>query len=218
MRHFAPEGIVGSLRRDEVGTGYNGDYARQQLAASPFRDCRLMPPIRYMVSASDIDLQQAELIRQMWADELKCPQELIQIEQVQFGTLLAQTRPDAGTERPDVWSLGWASYYPDAQNWFGGVLHCTESENRQRRSCGEVDDLIMAAEQSASQDDRWGLYRDIERALFAQDGIEPLTPLYARARLVMQQSWLQYAPAYFGGEQYDTYLVDWASKQLERTQ
>lgn len=218
LRHFTPEGVVGAPRRDEIGTGYNADYARQQLADGPFRDCRLMPPIRYLVSASDIELQQAELIRQMWADELKCPQELIQLEQVQFGTLLAQTRADAGTARPDVWHLGWASYYPDAHNWLGDVLHCIQSENRERRPCSAVDEQIEAAEVTASPDERWEIYREVERAFFAQDGIEPLTPLYARARQIMVHPWLQYAPATFGGEQYDRYRVDWTAKQLERTQ
>jgi hypothetical protein len=114
-----------------VGVGYSPDLARQLMDGSIFGDCRLMPPVTYMVSSSDIALQQAELVRQMWMEELGCTEEQIMIEQVQFGVLLANTRPDAGFQRPDLWDLGWASYYPDQANWLGDVLHCEDSENRQ---------------------------------------------------------------------------------------
>ncbi len=217
LRHLTPEGVIGAPPRDEVGTGFSPDYARLQMAAGPYRDCRLMPPIRYMVSTLDVELQQAELIRQMWVDELFCEEEQIVIEQVQFGALLADTLADTKQQRPDVWHLGWASYYPDAENWFA-VLDCRGTENRQRRPCGDVDELIRQAAQSAALDERWALYREIERRFFAQDGIEPLTPRYGRARYVMQQLWLEYAPASFGGEQYDAYRVNWLEKELERAQ
>jgi ABC-type oligopeptide transport system substrate-binding subunit len=217
MRHLTPEGVLGAPPRDEVGAGYSPDYARQQMNASPYRDCRLLPPIRYMVSALDVELQQAEIIRQMWVDELACLEDQITIEQVQFGKLLADTQANANQTRPDVWHLGWAAYYPDAENYFA-ILACDGSENRQRRPCSEVDQQIRAAEQSASLADRPELYREIERAFFAQGGIEPLTPLYTRARFIMRHVWLDYSPAAFGGEQYDTYRVSWEEKQLERTQ
>ncbi len=218
QRHFAPPGVIGSPPGDEVGTGYSPDRARQQMDASVFGDCRLMPPITYLVSSSDIALQQAELLRDMWIEELDCTEEQINIEQVQFGTLLARTRPDAGTQRPDLWDLGWASYYPDENNWVGDVLHCIESENRQVRSCSQVDSLIHQAAQSVVPDERLDLYRQVERKFFGEDAIEPVSPLYVRASYVLRHGWLDYTPAVFGGEQYDTYMIDAEVKQLERNQ
>jgi 16S rRNA (guanine(527)-N(7))-methyltransferase RsmG len=145
MRHLAPPGVIGAPPIDEVGAGYSPDMARQLMDSSIYGDCRLMPPITYMVSTSDIALEQAELLRQMWMEELGCTEEQITIQQVQFGELLATTRPDSGIKRPDLWDLGWASYYPDQDNWLGDVLHCHDSENRQLRPCSEVDQLIRLA-------------------------------------------------------------------------
>jgi ABC-type transport system substrate-binding protein len=158
---------------------------------------------------------QAELIVKMWIDELGCTEEQIIVEQVQFGTLLANTRREAGASRPDVWELGWASYYPDAHNWMGDLLHCQDSENRQNRPCSEVDDLIRQAARTLDAGERQRLYREIENMFFNDMGIVPLVPLYVRGDYVLVQSWLNFTPALFGGEQYDTYTVDIEHKRLE---
>ncbi len=216
MRHFAPPGVVGAPPIDEVGTGYSPDRARLAMDSSVFTDCRLLPPIKYMVSSSDLALQQAELLRDMWVEELGCNEEQIIIEQVQFGDLLANTRPDAGENRPDLWDLGWVSYYPDENNWLRDVLHCTDSQNRQNRPCHSTDDLIRQANENIPIDERMALYRQIEREFFGEEAIEPITPLYVQADYVLSHGWVTYTPAHFGGEQFDTYFVDADVKALER--
>ena len=140
----------------------------------------------------------------------------IKIEQVQFGQLLANTRADSGASRPDMWDLGWASYYPDENNWLGDVLHCDDSDNRQRRPCSEVDDMIQEANHNLPVEERWQRYRDIENIFFGPEAIEPISPLYVRGEYLLRQGWLEYTPAHFGGEQYDTYLVDNNVKKLEQ--
>ena len=135
----------------------------------------------------------------------------------EIGQLLANTRADAGAARPDIWDLGWASYYPDENNWVGDVLHCDDSDNRQRRPCGEIDELIRQANDNLPDADRWQSYRQIENLLFGPEAIEPISPLYVRGDYVLRQGWVTFTPAHFGGEQYDTYLVDSAVKELERT-
>lgn len=216
MRHFAPPGVIGAPPIDEVGTGYSPDRARLAMDGSVFTDCRLLPPIKYMVSSSDLALQQAELLREMWVEELGCNEEQIIIEQVQFGDLLANTRPDAGENRPDLWDLGWVSYYPDENNWLRDVLHCTDSENRQNRPCHSTDNLIRQANENIPIDERMALYRQIEREFFGEEAIEPITPLYVQADYVLSHGWVTYTPAHFGGEQFDTYFVDADVKALER--
>jgi ABC-type transport system substrate-binding protein len=217
MRHLTPPGAVGAPPVDQVGEGYSPDYAVQQVADSGFVSCQLIQPIRFLISTSDVALQRAELIRDMWLDELNCPPEQIIIEQAQFGALLANTRADAGAARPDIWELGWAAYYPDAQNWLGDLVHCTESENRQHRPCSEVDELIRQVENTSDTAEREALFREIEDVLFGREGLEPITPLYVPGDFILVQSWLEYVPAIFGGEQYDTYLVDATLKRLERS-
>lgn len=216
MRHLTPPGVVGAPPIDQVGVGYSPDYARLQMAESGFGSCRLMPEITLLVSTSDLSLLQAETIRKMWVDELGCTEEQFPIEQAQFGTLLANTRSDAGAARPDIWELGWSSYYPDANNWLGDLLHCQESENRQNRPCSEADDLIRRAGETTDLRERLDLYRQIENLFFGEEGIAPLIPLYVRGNTMLQQIWLRYIPALFGGEQYDTYYIEFDRKELEQ--
>lgn len=217
MRHLVPPGAIGALSFDQVGEGYSPDYAEQQVAVSGLGGCDLLPPIRFMISSSDVALQRAEVLKGMWEERLGCSSEQIVIEQVQFGTLLANTRTEATSERPDIWELGWAAYYPDAYNWMSGLIHCTESENRQNRPCSEVDELIRQAATTSDGTAREGLYQAIENELFGRDGLEPLTPLYVPGKLLLVQSWLEFVPAIFGGEQYDTYVIDATLKRLERS-
>lgn len=217
MRHFSPPGIFGAPPIDETGIGYSPDFANLQMQASGFRICRFMPQIRFMVSSLDLSLQQAELIREMWTRELGCDAGQIVIEQVEFGALLANTRANAGAVRPDVWELGWASYYPDAHNWLSDLLHCTESENRQNRPCGPADDLLTQAAAVVDPDQRITLYRQVENQFFGEGGQFPIIPLYVRGNYVLVQNWLSYTPALSGGEHFDTYFVDADLKRLERS-
>lgn len=217
MRHLVPPGVIGSLPVDEVGIGYDPDYARIRLAESGFRTCRLMPPIRYLVNSSDLSLLQAELVRQMWIDELDCTEDQIIIEQVQFGTLLANTRVQAGAGRPDVWELGWATYYPDAHNWLNDLLHCSDSENRSARECSEVDDLLRQAGSEPDFDQRRLLYEQIERAFFSKSGILPIVPLYLPGQYWLLQSWLTADLSGVTGQQFDRFVVDSLTKRLEQS-
>ena len=153
----------------------------------------------------------------MWIEELGCKEDQINIQQVQFGTLLANTRTDAGAVRPDIWDLGWSSYFPDEDNWLGQVLHCTESENRQLRPCAKVDEIIQLADATLDLDERWELYRQAEREFFGEGAIEPISPLFVRGDYFLRQSWLEFTPSFFGGEQFDTYVLDVDQKNLERT-
>lgn len=217
MRHLTPPGVVGAPPVDSVGIGYNPDYARLQLAESTYRTCALMPPFTLLVSNADLSLRQAEILRRMWMDELDCTEGQIIIEQAQFGTLLANTRRNAGAARPDMWELGWSSYYPDAHNWLSDLLHCQDSENRQIRPCSEIDEMIRAASLALDIDERRQLYRQIETQFFGIDGVMPVVPLYAQGERVAVQTWLSYTPAAFGGAQFDTYMIDVTLKRLERS-
>jgi oligopeptide transport system substrate-binding protein len=218
QRHFSPPGVVGGPPADIVGMGYNPDLARIEMANTSYRDCRFMPEVRYLVGTNDLDLFLAETIRDMWVRELNCQEEQIIIEQVQFGTLLANTRSDAGEVRPDLWNLGWSSFYPDAHNWLFDVLHCRGGENRPDRPCSEVDDVLSRASYSQDISERWELYRNAENLFFGEGGIAPIAPLLVLGEEFLVQTWVNFAPAQFGGEQYDTYQVAAEEKELERQQ
>jgi len=217
MKHLLPPGVIGASPIDQVGVGYSPDYARQQLADSGFRNCRFMPDFTILVSSSDLSLQQAELIRRMWIEELGCAEDQISIDQAQFGTLLANTRQNAGALRPDIWELAWAAYFPDAHNLLGDFLHCEEGENRRNQPCTAVDDDIRQANMLTDPTERGQMYRRIENELFGENGLMPIIPLYVRGDSILVQNWLSFSAALSGGEQYDTYLIDMARKELERS-
>lgn len=217
MRHMTVPGVVGAVPPDEVGVGYSPDYARQQMAASSFRNCRLMTPFTFLVSSADLSLRQAELIRQMWIEELDCSEETINIEQAQFGALLAGTRQDAGSARPDLWELAWAPGFPDAHTLMSDLLHCADSENRQNRECSEADTLLRRAASGTDPDERTAVYRQVENLFFGESGLFPIVPLYVRATSWAAQDWVAFTPTVYGGEQYDTYRIDEVTKELERS-
>lgn len=217
IRHLTPPGVLGGPPIDEIGGGYSPDFARLKMAESSFGGCRNMPPITLLISSADLSLLQAELLRDMWVRELGCKEEQIVIQQVQFGGLLANTRRDAGAVRPDIWELGWSSYYPDAHNWLNDLLHCQRSENRQNRPCSSIDEAIVQASALSSLAERTALYRKIENEFFDGGGIVPILPLYVRGEVELAHSWVSYTPATFGGEQFDTYMIDMDTKRLERS-
>jgi ABC-type oligopeptide transport system substrate-binding subunit len=217
LRHFTPPGVFGSPPENEVGIGYSPDFALQQMDQSSIRSCKLLPPVTMLVSTADLSLLQAEVIRDMWISELNCDEQLIQVEQVEFGTLLANTMPETANLRPDMWELAWPAYYPDAHNILTDLLHCTDGENRQNRPCSDVDRLMQRARTTADPTERVDLYRQIENDFFSQNGIFPLIPLYVRGDYILVQGWLKFPPALSGGEQFDTYRVDQELKRLERT-
>lgn len=216
MRHLAPPGIAGALPLELVGTGYSPDFARRQFAAGGFPSCRAMTPITLLTTTSDEALQQVEALRDMWRLELGCSDETIFIEQVQFGTLLARTRQDAAANRPDMWILGWSAYYPDAYNWLNTLLHCENSENRPHRSCSAVDTLLTDAAAAPDLAEQAQLYREAERLFFAEEGLEPVTPLFMRGRYEVAHIWVRYAPTSVGGPQFNYYEVDTEVRRFEQ--
>lgn len=216
MRHATVPGIVASVPVGEVGVGYSPDYARQQMAASTQRSCRLMPTVTLLVSSADLSLRQAEMIRDMWIEELECPEESILIEQVPFGALLSRTS-QTETGRPDMWELAWAPYFPDAHNLLNDLLHVGDSENRQNRTPSEVDDLLRRASDSLDPAERVTLYRQAESLFFSETGLFPIAPLYIRARETVFHSWVSFTPSAFGGQQWDRLILNADIKRLERS-
>ncbi len=216
MRHAGVPGAVAAIPADEVGVGYSPDYARLQMAASTFRSCKLMPEVRMLVSSADLSLQLAELIRDMWVEELECVPESISIEQVQFGELLAATARDA-LGRPDLWELAWAPTMPDTHNLLSDLLHCEDSENRQNRDCSEADTLLRQAGTTLDPAERAALYRQAEGLFFNEDGLFPIAPLYVRGREIVVHDWVTFTPAAFGGQHWDRITLDASLKALERS-
>ncbi|UCC65200.1 MAG: peptide ABC transporter substrate-binding protein [Anaerolineae bacterium] len=219
MKHFAPPGIFGAPPLDRVGVGYDPDYARRQLAEANYPDCEDFPQVTLLGSDGQSARQWIEYARAQWQEHLGCRADLIQIEQRPFEELLAVTAIEAPVEEaPHMWTMGWAPKYADENNWVGDALWCESLDNRSRRTCNEIDALIVEARQESDPQRRARLYGRIEDLFFGYRGEMPLLPIWVRTSFIARHSWLERTPALFGGQQWYNWTLDWTAKQVARGQ
>jgi oligopeptide transport system substrate-binding protein len=207
MKHFAPPGIFGAPPIDEVGVGYDPEFAAAQLAEAGYPNCEGFPQISLLGYSGQSTLNWIEFAQANWSENLGCSPDLITIEQQSFAELLATTKLD-DEEAPNMWTLGWGPDYADEQNWVGDVLHCDNTSERIRRTCNEIDDMIVQARESSDPAERTALYAEIEDAFFGYEGETPFMPLYVRIAFQATHSWLDRTPALFGGDQWYTWNID----------
>jgi hypothetical protein len=114
-----------------------------------------------------------------------------------------------------MWVLAWAPDYPDENNWVGDVLWCKQA-TRQKRTCNEIDDLIVEAREDTDPQRRIALYRQIEEQFFGPRGEMPLIPIRVRIGLMARHTWLERPAAPFGGQQWYSWTIDQKAKQAAR--
>jgi len=211
MKHFAPPGIFGAPPIDEIGVGFDPEFAKQELALAGYPDCEGFPQVTLLGYTGEQTLALIEFAQANWERVLGCSADLIQIEQQSFADLLTATLAD-DAESPHMWTLGWGPDYADENNWVGDVLYC-DNTVRMKRECNETDELIDAARFEADPEVRKELYSQIEDNFFGYEGEYPFFPQYVRIAFQAEHSWLDRIPALFGGEQYYNWSVDWDAKQ-----
>lgn len=211
MKHFAPPGIFGAPPIDEVGVGYDPEYARAEMEAAGYPNCEGFPQVTLLGYSGQSTLNWIEFAQKQWEENLGCDPGLIQIEQQSFSDLLTTTAADDDTA-PHMWTLGWGPDYGDENNWVGDVLHCNNT-NRIKRTCNEIDQMIEQAREESDPAKRIELYRQIEDAFFGPEGEFPFMPIFLRIGYSAQHSWLSYTPALFGGDQWYNWTIDWEAKQ-----
>jgi oligopeptide transport system substrate-binding protein len=211
MTHFAPPGIFGAPPIDEIGIGYDPDFARAEMEAAGYPNCEGFPTVTLLGYSGAATLAWIEFAQAGWSEVLGCDPSLIQIEQQSFADLLATTQLD-DAEAPNMWTLGWGPDYGDENNWVGDVLHC-DLTTRMRRTCNATDDMIVQAREETDPAKRIELYAQIEEAFFGPEGEIPMFPIFVRIAYVAQHSWYQATPALFGGGQWYNATIDWDAKQ-----
>jgi oligopeptide transport system substrate-binding protein len=209
MIHFAPPGIFGAPPIDEVGMPFDPEFAREQLAEAGYPNCEGFPQVTLMSYAGENALNWIEFAQAQWAENLGCSADLIQLEQLTFAELLAATAGDTPDEEaPHMFTLLWGPDYPDENNWVGDVLWCQSTDLREKRTCNEVDDLIVEAREESDPQRRIELYRQIEEMLFGYEGEIPFFPILVRIDYQAVHAWVDKIPAIFGGSQWYNWKVD----------
>ncbi|HID34607.1 MAG TPA: peptide ABC transporter substrate-binding protein [Anaerolineae bacterium] len=213
MKHFAPPGIFGAPPIDEVGVGFDPEFAKQQLADAGYPNCEGFPTVTLLGYSGQSTLNWIEFAQKQWQEHLGCSPDVIQIEQQSFKELLAATAASTPDEEaPHMWTLGWGPDYPDENNWVGDVLWCENPGNRMKRECTEADDLIVQAREETDPDKRVDMYRQIEEMFFGPDGEMPMAPLFLRIAYVAEHGWVTAPRALFGGEQFYNWSIDQAAQ------
>jgi oligopeptide transport system substrate-binding protein len=214
MKHFAPPGIFGAPAIDQVGVGYDPEFAAAELEAAGYPNCEGFPQISILGYSGQSTLDWIEYAQAQWETNLGCPADIMTIEQLPFSELLAATTPDTpDPEAPHIWTLGWGPDYADENNWVGDVLWCESGQNDWKRECNEIDDLIVQAREETDPAVRTELYAQIEEMFFGPEGEYPFAPLFVRIAFVAVHDWYDYTPALFGGNQWYNYSIDWEAKQ-----
>ena len=209
MRHFAPPGIFGAPPIDEIGVGFDPEFAAAQLAEAGYPGCAGFPQISLVAYSGAANLSWIEFAQANWSENLGCDPSLIQISQLPFSELLAATAGDVPDESaPHIWTLGWGPDYADENNWVGDVLWCGNPENRMKRTCGEVDTLIEEARLETDPATRIEMYAQIEEMFFGPEGEMPFAPIFLRIAYQGAHSWYSFTPALFGGNQIYNYSID----------
>jgi len=209
MRHFAPPGIFGAPPIDEIGVGFDPEFAAAQLAEAGYPNCEGFPQVSLLGYSGQSTLSWIEFAQANWSENLGCDPSLIQISQLPFAELLAATAGDAPDETaPHMWTLGWGPDYADENNWVGDVIWCGNPENRYKRACSEADALIEAARLETDPATRIEMYAQIEEMFFGPEGEMPFAPIFLRIAYNAVHSWYTFTPALFGGNQFYNYTID----------
>lgn len=210
MIHFTPPGMFGAPPINEVGVGFDPEYAAAQMAEAGYPNCEGFPNLEIVTYTGAGTW--AEFMAAGAETHLGCDPNIFTIEQQEFSVLLETVDPaNPAEDRPNMWSLGWGPDYGDANNWVGDVVHCEFSENSFKRPCTETDDLIELAAQESDPDARIELYYRIEEQLFGPEGEVPFIPIYLRVDYSLVKPWYT-APfetdGLFGGAHWDWRTID----------
>lgn len=213
MIHFTPPSIRHAPPINEIGIGFNPDYALSQLAEAGYPNCEGMPAIQILTYAGAGTW--GEFLAAGAERYLGCTLDSFTVEQVEFSVLLRLIDTDTPLQdRPHIWTLGWSPNYPDANNFLGDVLGCTNL-NRFRRPCSEVDALLDQAAREQDPTLRDELYAEVEQAFFGEAGIFPIAPLYTRADYMLIKPWYIgpfETDGIFTGVHWDARRIDMAAK------
>ena len=178
---FTPPGTTGATSA-AAPLAFDPDYAREQLAFAGYPGCQLFPRLSLQTDDSPLSVALAQAYIAAWQNVLNCNNTRFELHQDDLGLVLGfvSTPLTASFQsRPDIYLLTWQADYPDANNWFGDVLHCERGYLQLGRPCDSVDSLIESAAQEHSPPVRAALYTEIDKLFFAEDGLYPIAPIYS---------------------------------------
>jgi oligopeptide transport system substrate-binding protein len=205
MKHLGPAGVFGAPPVDEIGVGYDPEFAQAEMAAAGYPDCQGFAEVRLGLMESQYQYFTENIVRK-WEENLNCPE----------GTIILPT--SAASELfedyiPDIFYGAWAGDYPDENDWVGEVLSCDRLIFMAvERTCNEIDDLIAQASIETKNSTRIDLYYQIEEAFFGTEGEFPIAPVFMAANYYGDHTWLERTQALPGREAFYNWTIDMDAK------
>ncbi len=212
LLHITPPSMPGAPPVDQIGVGYDPEWAVEQLAQSPYPGCQGFPDVN-SVSQPGRRTRYVEFLTQAWATVLGCDPAKFHNETIEdFSNMvpIISINNDMA-DRPEWHPIGWGPDYPDANNYVGDILKCDIDNGFTSRPCSEVDDVIQQAREETDPATRVELYSQIEDMFFGYDGIFPAAPIRLAANYGMYQTYLDgpiETDGQVGGEHWDWYTID----------
>jgi len=169
---FTPEGMPGfeTLNPSSPWLPETGDIEQAKELMGQVQD-----PVRnvtLLLNDSPGHREIAVAVQSMWK-ELGITTEIRQQEWAQFLEFIGPP-PDASI---DSFRLGWIGDYVDAMNFL--ELWTCDSGNNSTNYCDPAyDELVSEARQTPDNDERYGIYAELEQKLFGEDGAVPVAPIY----------------------------------------
>lgn len=169
MTHIAPSPLFGGLIDDEIGVGFDLNYAREELAFAGYPNCTGMPSIRYAgVPAEIIDAWLA----------LGCSSD-------QF----IEWTPSVSAA-PELFYTAFDSAAYNDVDYYLQLLRCDDN-NPLQRACTVADILIERGRATNLQFRRSNGIPAIMDTFFGPSGEMPVIPLARRLDTITVPSWLE---------------------------
>jgi oligopeptide transport system substrate-binding protein len=222
MIHITPPSMPGAPPVDQIGVGYDPEWAVEELNKSPYPGCQGFPEV-YSVSQPGRRTRYVEFLIQSWSTILGCDPALFRNEVIEdFSNMIPVISINNDmAARPHWHPIGWGPDYPDSNNWVGDILKCDIDNAFTSRPCSEVDDVIQQAREETDPEVRKQLYAQIEEMFFGRDGIYPAAPIRLASNYALYQVYLDgpiETDGQVGGEHWDWYTIDKAAQDAVRNQ
>jgi oligopeptide transport system substrate-binding protein len=182
---FTPEGIPGfeTINPDSPWTPENGDIEQAKQLMEQAQNPKTN--ITLLLNDSPGHREIAVAVQSYWK-ELGLNVNIKQQEWAQFLEFIGPP-PDKSI---DVFRLGWIADYVDAMN-FLELWKCDSGNNSTNWCDPEYDKLVEEARQTADNDDRYGMYAELEQKMFGEDGAVPLAPIYFYTNITLERPSVQ---------------------------
>ncbi len=220
MIHITPPMMVAAPPVDQIGVGYDPEWAKSELAQSPYPGCEGFPDV-YSVSQPGRRSLYVQFLVKQWATVLGCDPAKFHNQTIDDFSNMIPIISTTNTmdARPNWHPIGWGPDYPDANNYVNDILGCKADNAYTSRPCSEVDDLILAARQETDLDKRKADYAKIEEMYFGKDGLFPAAPIRLSAGYGLYQTYLDgpiETDGLVGPEHYDYFTIDAAAQAANR--